>query len=57
MEIQKKIWDFCKANGMTDAGAAAVLGNIEVESAFASKNVENRCPISDDEYAELIALI
>lgn len=40
----------CKSKGMTDAGAAAVLGNIEVESAFKPNNVENRCPITDDEY-------
>lgn len=50
MDIQRKIWDYCKAKGMTDAGAAAVLGNIEAESVFVPNNVENRCPITDDEY-------
>ena len=51
MDIQNKIWNYCKAKGMTDAGAAAVLGNIEAESAFIPNNVENdRCTMSDAEY-------
>lgn len=58
MDIQKKIWDFCKRNGMTDAGAAAVLGNIEAESAFIPNNLEgyyeNSWGISDTHYVELI---
>ncbi len=58
MDIQKKIWDFCKSKGMTDAGAAAVLGNVEAESAFASNNLEEHYEklwgISDEHYVELI---
>lgn len=58
MDIQQKIWNYCKSKGMTDAGAAAVLGNIEAESAFASNNLEEHYEklwgISDEHYVELI---
>lgn len=58
MDIQNKIWAYCKSKGMTDAGAAAVLGNIEAESAFASNNLEEHYEklwgISDEHYVELI---
>ena len=54
MDIQRKIWDFCKSKGMTDAGAAAVLGNIEAESAFKPNNVEDRCYMSDAEYTAAV---
>lgn len=54
MDIQKKIFDFCKSHGMTDAGAAAILGNIEAESAFIPNNVEDRCFMSDAEYTAAV---
>lgn len=54
MDIQRKIWDYCKSKGMTDAGAAAVLGNIEAESAFIPNNVEDRCFMSDAEYTAAV---
>lgn len=54
MDIQRKIWDYCKSKGMTDAGAAAVLGNIEAESAFKPNNVEDRCFMSDAEYTAAV---
>lgn len=54
MEIQNKIWNYCKSKGMTDAGAAAVLGNIEAESAFKPNNVEDRCFMSDAEYTAAV---
>lgn len=50
MDTAKYIFNFCRAHGMTDAGACAVLGNMEAESAFISNNVEDRSPWSDAEY-------
>lgn len=38
--------------GMTVTGACAMLGNAEAESAMRCNNVENRCPMSDEEYTE-----
>lgn len=38
----KRIWDKLRAAGMTEAAAAAMLGNIEKESGFYSNNLENR---------------
>lgn len=41
--------DFRNA-GMTHTGACAMMGNFQCESEMHSNNVENRCPISDEEY-------
>lgn len=38
---EKQIFDYLKANGMTDAGAAGMLGNIHAESGMSSINLEN----------------
>lgn len=54
MEIRNKIWDYCRSRGMSDAGAAGIMGNIEAESAFKPNNVENRCPMSDLEYTAAV---
>lgn len=50
----KRIWDKLRAAGMTEAAAAAMLGNIEKESGFYSNNLENRgnnnLKMTDEEY-------
>ena len=40
--IESKIWDALIANGFTEAQAAGVLGNIEMESKFNSNNMEDQ---------------
>lgn len=54
MDIQELIWKRCREAGMTDAGAAGVLGNVQAESGFVPNNVENRCRMSDAEYTALV---
>ena len=36
--------------GMSAVGACAMLGNMQLESGLKANNVENRCPISDEDY-------
>lgn len=43
-------WMHWKNKGYSDNAVAAILGNIQAESAFLSNNVENRCPLSDVDY-------
>lgn len=50
LEIFKK----CVALGMTKAGAAGCTANILNESNGRSDNVENRCPLSDEEYTRRV---
>lgn len=50
MDIYQQIWDFCLQNGMTEAGAAGVMGNIACESDYIANNVENRAPLSNELY-------
>lgn len=50
LEIFKK----CVTLGMTKAGAAGCTANILNESNGRSDNVENRCPMSDEEYTKAV---
>ena len=50
LEVFKK----CVALGMTKAGAAGCTANILNESNGRSDNVENRCPLSDEEYTKAV---
>lgn len=47
----KTIYDRLRSHGMTVAGACAMLGNMQAESALRSNNAEdNRASLTDDEY-------
>lgn len=50
LEIYKR----CLSLGMTKAGAAGCTANILAESAGNPINVENRCPMSDEEYSAAV---
>ena len=50
LEIYKK----CISLGMTPAGAAGCTANIWTESAGNPINVENTCPLSDEEYTRAV---
>lgn len=49
-----EIFQKCLSLGMTKAGAAGCTANILAESAGNPMNVENRCPMSDEEYTEAV---
>ena len=38
---QEKVWNYFKGKGFTNAGAAAMMGNIQAESAFSSNNLQD----------------
>ncbi|MBR3585048.1 MAG: peptidoglycan-binding protein [Oscillospiraceae bacterium] len=48
------IWSRLKAKGLTDTACAAVMGNIQQESAFRSNNVEDRSGIPDETYTRMV---
>lgn len=50
LEIYRK----CLALGMTKAGAAGCTANILTESAGKPNNVEDRCPMSDEDYTAAV---
>ena len=41
MNIEEQIWRFLKAQGMTDAGAAGLMGNLYAESGLRPNNLQN----------------
>lgn len=55
---EKKIWDYLKAQGYTDAAVAGVMGNLYAESGLISTNLENyyerRFGMSDIEYTNAV---
>ncbi len=51
---KQTIWAKLKAKGFSDTACAAIMGNIQAESAFRSNNVEDRCPMSDEAYTEAV---
>ena len=57
-ETERKIWDYLKAQGYTDAGVAGVMGNLYAESGLISTNLENyyerRFGMSDIEYTNAV---
>lgn len=58
MDIEKSIWDYLKAQGFTDAGCAAVLGNMHAESACKPDNLQNtgnaRLGMTDEQYTAAV---
>lgn len=57
-DVGALIWDKLKAAGLTDAGAAGVLGNLMCESAMDPKNLENqferKLGLTDAEYTAAV---
>ncbi len=55
---EKRIWDYLKAHGMTDAGIAGVMGNMYAESGLRPNNLQNsyegRLGMADAEYTEMV---
>lgn len=43
MNTEEKIWSFLKAQGLTGAGAAGLMGNLYAESGLRSNNLQNSC--------------
>lgn len=41
MTTEEKIWSFLKAQGLTDAGAAGLMGNLYAESGLSPVNLQN----------------
>ena len=56
--IQERIWNFLKGKGLTDIAAAGVMGNIQAESGFNPKNLQNsynkKLGITDEEYVNRV---
>ena len=55
---EEKIWNFLKSKGLTDSGAAGLMGNLYAESGFKSTNLqntyENKLGFTDDEYTNAV---
>lgn len=47
---EKSIWNSLRSGGISEAGTAAIMGNFYCESLLIPNNVENRCPLSDEDY-------
>lgn len=58
MNTEEKIWSFLKAQGLTDSGAAGLMGNLYAESGLRSNNLQNsyegKLGMADAEYTELV---
>ena len=54
MDVPEYIYARLVQAGMTREGAAAVLGNVQHESAFKPDNVEDRSGINDQEYVRRV---
>lgn len=54
----EKMWNFCKAHGLTDAGSAAVIGNGYAESGCSSINLQNNgnrnLGMTDEQYTAAV---
>ena len=55
---EKIIWDFLKSQGLSDAGAAGLMGNLFAESALSPINLQNtyntKLGLSDDAYTKAV---
>lgn len=55
---EKQIWDYLKAQGMSDAGTAGVMGNMYAESGLRPNNLQNsyegHLGMADAEYTEVV---
>ena len=58
MNTEEKIWSFLKTHGMTDAGAAGVMGNLYAESGLRPNNLQNsyegKLGMADAEYTAMV---
>ena len=58
MNTEEKIWSFLKAQGLTDAGAAGLMGNLYAESGLRPNNLQNsyegKLGMTDAEYTERV---
>ena len=58
MTTEEKIWSYLKAQGLTDAGAAGLMGNLYAESGLRPNNLQNsyegKLGMADAEYTELV---
>ena len=58
MNTEEKIWSFLKAQGLSDAGTAGVMGNIYAESGLKPDNLQNsyegKLGYRDAEYTEMV---
>ena len=58
MSTEEKIWSYLKAKGLTDAGAAGLMGNLYAESGLCPTNLQNSCEkklcITDAEYTRRV---
>ncbi len=58
MNTEEKIWSFLKAQGLTDAGAAGLMGNLYAESGLRPNNLQNsyegKLGMADAEYTEMV---
>ena len=55
---EKTIWEYLKAQGLTDAGAAGLMGNLYAESGLRPNNLQNsyegKLGVADAEYTEMV---
>lgn len=55
---EQKIWNYLKANGFSDCGAAGLMGNLYAESGLRPNNLQNtyerKLGMSDAEYTEWV---
>lgn len=58
MNTEERIWSFLKAQGLTDAGAAGLMGNLYAESGLRPNNLQNsyegKLGMTDAEYTERV---
>ncbi len=58
MNTEEKIWSYLKAQGLTDAGAAGLMGNLYAESGMRPDNLQNsyegKLGMADAEYTEMV---
>ncbi len=58
MTTEEKIWNYLKGQGMTDAGAAGLMGNLYAESGLRPNNLQNsyegKLGMADAEYTEMV---
>ncbi len=54
----KQIWDFLKSKGLTDAGAAGLMGNLKAESGLTPNNLQNNgnaaLSWTDEQYTQAV---
>ena len=58
MNTEERIWSYLKGQGLTDAGAAGLMGNLYAESGLRPNNLQNsyegKLGMTDTEYTERV---